>query len=93
MNKKRRWWRPQANFFIHAAMGTLVFLIIGIPAVALSLLVHRLESFKVPTFTVSVLTFLEHSILVIDAMTVLIYVTVSTCTELKFMIGTQMGEH
>ncbi len=93
MNQKRRWWRPLANFFINAAMGTLVFLIIGIPAVALSISVHRLESFKVPTFTVSVLTFLEHSILVIDAMTVLIYVTVSTCTELKFMIGTQMGEH
>lgn len=90
MATKKQWYTPLVNFLVHAIMGTLIFLTIGAPAVALSLLVHYLETLHVPGFTIFVLTFLEQAILLIDAIAVVIYVTVAMYRELKELL--QEGE-
>lgn len=84
--EKRHWWTPLLNFLVHAFVGTVIFIIIGTPAVGLSLLVHQLAAYHVPTFTITVLTFLEEALLLIDAIAVMMYVIVSTYRELRDLI-------
>lgn len=67
------WWSPIAHFAAHSAVGFIIFLIILVPSVVLSFLVHYLESQGVPGFTIMVLSFLENAIMVADATLFLIY--------------------
>jgi len=85
-SEKRHWWTPLLNFLVHAFVGTVIFIIIGTPAVGLSLLVHELGAYHVPAFTITVLTFLEQALLLIDAIAVVLYVIVSTYRELRDLI-------
>lgn len=81
-------YTPIVNFSVHALVGTVIFLIIGLPAVGLGIFVHHLDAIGgVSKFTIATLTFLEHTILVVDSIAVLSYVTISTYREIKEMIN------
>lgn len=60
-------WTPVVHFAGHAIVGTILFLIVALPAVLLSLVVHGLEAAHIDGFTVEVLKFLDHAILIADA--------------------------
>lgn len=87
-NDVKYFYTPILNFAVHALVGTVIFLIIGFPAVVLGLVVHNLDGISgVSKFTISTLTFLEHALLVVDSVAVVAYVTISTYREIKEMIN------
>jgi hypothetical protein len=79
------WYAPLVHFTAHTFVGSAIFLIILCPAVFLGWLVHKLEQFHVSEFTVTVLLFLEHSILVVDALLFLAYLVVTSISAIKEM--------
>lgn len=83
----RPWYAPLVHFAAHTLVGTGIFLIIGTPAVFLGWLVHKLnEEFHVSEFTITVLVFLEHTLIVVDAVLFVIYLGFtgySTIREMK----------
>ena len=82
-NKKNPLWTPVVHFGAHTLIGSVLFLIVGAPAVGLSMLVHALESAHVDGFTVLVLSFLEHAILLADAGLFLTYLVVTAIKSVK----------
>lgn len=84
--EKKPWWMPVAHFAAHTAVGTLIFLIIGIPAVLLSYLVHWLESIGVSSFTILVLSFLENAITITDAMLFVVFLALGAFKAAKEFI-------
>lgn len=74
MKDHERWWAPIVHFAAHTFVGTVCFLIIALPAVGLSLFVKLFSGAGVSEFTVSVLTFTEHAILLIDAVLFVTYI-------------------
>lgn len=85
MFHKNKMWTPIVHFAAHVVVGSLLFLVIATPAVGLSLLVHALESAHLDSFTIAVLTFLEHAILVADAVLFIIYMMVTALKSVKEM--------
>ena len=81
--KQQNLWTPLVHFGGHTLIGSVLFLIVGAPAVGLSLLVHALESANIDGFTVMVLTFLEHAILVADAGLFMTYLVVTAIKSVK----------
>lgn len=78
------WYLPVLNFGTHALVGFLIFVVVGIPAVCLNLLVHFLEStLKMSGFVVYALTFLESVILGIDVISVTYYIVVTSWKEIR----------
>lgn len=82
---KTPWWKPVAHFAAHTTIGTVLFGIIAIPAVALNLLVAWLAGLHVGAFIITVLTFLEDAILLIDALLYLVYLGVTAKRAIKEM--------
>jgi predicted membrane channel-forming protein YqfA (hemolysin III family) len=82
----KKWYTPILNFATHALVGTLIFLIVALPAIGLEHLVHMAEGWGTSAFVVSVMVFLERAILVLDAGAVLLYILVSTYKEIKEML-------
>lgn len=80
------WWAWIAHFLGHTLVGTAVFVIVGTPAIGLSLLMEFLETLHVSTFTIQVLSFLEHGILLVDAMLFLVYLGVTAYQAMQEMI-------
>lgn len=72
-----KWWAPIVHFAGHTVGGSIIFIIIAMPAIGLSLLVEFLGENGIPQFTITVLTILEHTILVIDAVLFVIYLVVT----------------
>lgn len=83
--KEKSLWAPIAHFAGHTLVGTALFVIIGAPAVGLSFLVKALAAAQVDGFTVSVLSFLEHAILVLDAALFLVYLGITAYRSVKEM--------
>lgn len=83
---KTKWWAPIAHFAGHTFIGSAIFAVIAIPAVGLSLLVKFLEGAGVPEFTLAVLTFLEHGILIIDAALFVVYLCITAYRAFKEML-------
>lgn len=81
----RAWYAPLVHFTAHTLVGTSIFVIIGAPAVFLGWLVHKLRDYHVTEFTLTVLQFLEHSILVVDALLFLAYLGFTSWSALKEM--------
>ncbi len=83
-NKNHKsFWTPIVHFAGHTFIGSVLFLIIGAPAVGLSLLVHALEAAHIDGFTIVVLSFLERAILVADAGLFIIYLVVTAIKSVK----------
>ncbi|AVX93370.1 hypothetical protein [Pseudomonas psychrophila] len=81
--EKTPWWSPIAHFAAHCFVGSIIFIIIGLPAVALSFLVHYLETIGVNALTIAVLTTLEVALSVTDALLFLIYLALGIYRALK----------
>jgi hypothetical protein len=78
------WYLPVLNFGTHALVGFLIFVIVGIPAVCLNLLVHFLEvTLHMSGFVIYALTFLESVILLIDVISVTYYIVLTSWKEIK----------
>jgi hypothetical protein len=75
---ERPWWAPIAHFAAHTTVGTAIFVIIGIPAVALSFGVDWLGAHGFPPFPVMVLHFVEEALCVVDACLFLVYILVTS---------------
>jgi len=80
---KKPWWSPIAHFAAHCTVGFIIFLIVGLPAVALSFLVHYLETLGVNPFTIGVLTTLESALTIADAILFIIFLTLGIYRALK----------
>jgi hypothetical protein len=80
---KKPWWSPIAHFAAHCFVGFIIFIIIGLPAVALSFLVHKLETLGVSPLTIGVLTFLETALTIADAILFLIFLSLGIFRALK----------
>ena len=81
---KKPWWSPIAHFAAHCFVGFIIFIIIGLPAVALSFLVHKLETLGVVNpLTIAVLTFLEMALTIADATLFLIFLCLGIFRALK----------
>jgi hypothetical protein len=86
MFKNKRWWAPIAHFATHTVVGTVIFAIIGTPAILLGLAMHWLEHFPLPHYTVTVLEALEKLIVSVDAalyVVYLVYTFVKAVKELR----------
>lgn len=81
--EKKPWWSPIAHFAAHCTVGFIIFLIVGLPAVALSFLVHYLETIGVSPFTIAVLTTLEAALTIADAILFLIFLCLGIFRALK----------
>lgn len=80
------WYLPVINFGTHALVGFLIFVVVGLPAVCLNLLVHFLETtLHMSGFVIYALTFLESVILLIDVASVTYYIVVKSYKEIKEM--------
>jgi hypothetical protein len=82
----RKWYTPIVNFAIHSLVGTVIFLIVALPALGLDWLVHFAETAGASAFVIAVLAQLEHAILVFDAVAVLLYIAISTIKEIKELL-------
>jgi hypothetical protein len=83
--QKKSIWTPVVHFAAHTFVGSLLFVIVGAPAVGLSMLVHALEAAHLDGFTVEVLAFLEHAILLADAGLFMTYLVVTAIKSVKEM--------
>jgi hypothetical protein len=81
--KQKHWFAPVAHFAAHATVGSLVFLIIALPAFGLGLLVNWLRTQGTASYVLGVLTFLEYSIVTIDACAFLWHLVYSTYKAFK----------
>lgn len=81
-----KWYKRIVNFATHAFIGTLIFLIVALPAIGLQHLVHIAEGWGTSAFVISVMVFLERAILVLDAGAVLLYLLINTYKEIKEML-------
>lgn len=77
--------RAIVRFAGHTFAGVAMFAIFGSAAVAMSLLVKVLAFTGVDPFVIDVLTFVEHSILVLDAGAFLIFMIVIAIRFFKEM--------
>jgi hypothetical protein len=77
------WFSPVAHFAAHAAVGSMVFIIIAMPAFGLGLLVSWLKIQGTASYVIGVLTFLEYAIVTIDAAAFLGYLVYSSYTTFK----------
>lgn len=83
-NAPHKWWAPIPRFLAHTFVGVAIFLIVGAPAVGLEMLVHELAARKlVSAFTITVLGFLEHALLIIDSCVLLVYLVYAAYTAMR----------
>ena len=82
---EKSWWAPIVHFATHTIVGSMIFIIIGGPAIGLSMLVKYLSTLGVPEFTLNVLNFLEHAILLIDALLFSVYLAFTAYSAFKEM--------
>lgn len=65
---KDHWFAPVAHFAAHSVVGSLVFIIIALPAFGLGHLVKWLDLQGTSAYVLAVLTYLEYAIVTIDAL-------------------------
>lgn len=81
-----KWYTPIAHFFAHAVVGTLIFFVIALAAVGLSFFVKWLTSIGIEGFAIDVLTLLEGVILVLDALSFVAYLCVTTVKFVRELV-------
>lgn len=70
------WWLPIWEFLIHVLVGTSIFLVIAMPAVALDLLIaYARSSLTLSEFTVSMFAVAKYSLLVVDTSLFLLFLS------------------
>jgi hypothetical protein len=75
---------PVAHFLGHFFAGTIIFSMLCAASVGLSLIMNSVQSnFEVPAFTIRVLTGLEQTILVVDAVLFAVYLAATAARALR----------
>jgi hypothetical protein len=82
-SKSNHWLAPVAHFAAHAVVGSLVFVIIALPAMGLGQLVRWLQSQGTSAYVLNVLTLLEYAIVTIDAFALLWHLLYSAYKAFK----------
>ncbi|MCS8129894.1 hypothetical protein N1E91_11795 [Pseudomonas aeruginosa] len=77
------WYAPIVHFATHAVVGSIIFIIVATPSVLLGWLVHKLREWQVSEVTLTILLFLEYSILVMDAILFLAFLGFTTWSAIK----------
>ncbi len=77
------WWHPLWEFCTHALVGTGIFLLVAMPAVALNLLVVWLADQEVDTFIIYGLHLAEYSLFAVDVTLFLIFLARITWRAFK----------
>ncbi|HEK3717131.1 TPA: hypothetical protein ACKRQV_000175 [Pseudomonas aeruginosa] len=77
------WYAPIVHFATHSIVGTLIFLIVGAPAVLLGWLVHRLKAWHVSDLTLSILTCLEIALVLADSVLFIVFLGVTTYATIR----------
>ena len=67
-NNGNTWWKPIVHFATHTAVGSVIFVVIALPAYGIGQLVHWLTNQGASNYVVNVLTLLEHAIVTLDAL-------------------------
>ena len=62
----KHWWKAPLVFLIEVIVGSVIFIIVALPAVGLNYLVHWLEGKGVDSIIISGLTALEYTIFTVD---------------------------
>ena len=79
------WWKPIVHFTTHTAVGSMIFVIIALPAYGLGQLVTWLTSQGASSYVVEVLTLLEYAIVTLDALLLLWHLVTTGITAMKEM--------
>ena len=87
MNQKHpsTWWSPVVHFGVHVVVGSLIFVLIAMPAFGLGLLVQYLAVNGTAPYVIQVLTLLEYAIVTIDAMAFLVYLVITGINAVREM--------
>lgn len=71
------------HFLIHTLVGSMIFVIIALPAYGLGELVHWLKASGSSEYVVGVLTLLEYAIVTLDAVLLLWHLVTTGITAMK----------
>ncbi len=73
------------HFGVHIVVGSLIFVLISLPAFGLGLLVQYLAMKGTAPYVVQVLTLLEYAIVTIDAMAFFAYLVITGINAVREM--------
>lgn len=79
----RMWWKPIVHFAAHTLVGSLIFVVISLPAFGLGQLVKLLTANGVAPYVANVLTILEYAIVTVDALLFLWHLLTTAYATLK----------
>jgi hypothetical protein len=79
------WWSPVVHFGVHIVVGSLIFVLISMPAFGLGILVQYLAVNGTAPYVIQVLTLLEYAIVTIDAMAFLAYLVITGINAVREM--------
>ena len=86
LNHRANWWSPVVHIGVHVLAGSLIFVLISLPAYGLGLLVQYLAQNGAATYVIQVLTVLEYAIVTLDALVLLTYFVYTSIYSLKDMM-------
>jgi hypothetical protein len=82
--RKRIWWLPIVSFLVHVLCGAVFFFVLCTTSIGLSLIVQSVEAnFRIPALTLLVVTGLEQTIVIVDAVLFVAYLAVTAARTLK----------
>ena len=84
-DNNKPWWNPVVHFATHTAVGSVIFVIIALPAYGLGQLVHWLTGQGSSDYVVGVLTLLEYAIVKLDALLLLWHLVTAGIAAMKEM--------
>ena len=85
LNHRANWWSPVVHFGVHVLAGSLIFVLISLPAYGLGLLIQYLAQSGAAPYVIQVLTVLEYAIVTLDALVLLTYIVYTSIYFLKEM--------
>ena len=83
MEKRNNWFTPVAHFAAHILVGSIIFVLIALPAFGLGLLVQWLERQGTAQYVLVTLTLLEYAIVTVDAVGLLAHLVLNTYRAFK----------
>lgn len=72
--KEGKWWDPLLIFLKEVIAGTIILILIGIPAICISLIVHWLEKQGIDSNIVTGLTMIEYTLFFVDGALFVFYI-------------------
>lgn len=80
------WWAPILEFLIHAIVGTILFILIALPAIGLNLLIHLFQTeLALNPLVILSFTLVEYAILSSDLFLFAVFIVRSTSRTMKLL--------